>query len=536
MIPSDSLHLLSQDNSIPGNRKDGFRYHHLLFVIVLTPIYLWFELSFGVALLDTMGNTVIIDDTRNIEHWGRLISGAAVALLLLSGWIQHWEAQDMSWRKGLPVALGIVLVSMIVTWWAQGRILGFYVERTTAELRWALSSMAFLLLTSFFMVRLWLQKAATNARSHRLWLVLALIVVLGIGYAQTVLIRKVTDDRDARLGVERQRTATMTIIRRGLQENLYALPEADLDARSLHSPEGMSYLALFPVFGVMYDSAQMAAARPALIGEFMYRDWQRDYGAQAYAGYQVVEQEIADIYAGRYRASAVPVQLGERSVPPRLTQAQFYGHPNVQRYLSRQLACFDCRYTMGMAREAFGREHFANARTRDVASAVQTFSDPKQFESGRNGERAARTYWAPILALLFSMLGTFTHVFKLLVTLTAYFQRQTFSKIDAADSEIANKVIVNSSRVTAGAVIALALFVYFYENRITGNPNYIAQRATLWQERPLVGAIAAHWTVNAQGLVYPFTKKLKPDWLAFDIDPVQKIPLVRDWFAAEEFE
>ena len=47
MIPSVSLNLLTQDNSIPGNRKDGFRYHHLLFVIVLTPIYLWFELAFG---------------------------------------------------------------------------------------------------------------------------------------------------------------------------------------------------------------------------------------------------------------------------------------------------------------------------------------------------------------------------------------------------------------------------------------------------------------------------------------------------------
>ena len=40
MIPSASLHLLNQDNSIPGNRKDGFRYHHLLFLIVATPVYL----------------------------------------------------------------------------------------------------------------------------------------------------------------------------------------------------------------------------------------------------------------------------------------------------------------------------------------------------------------------------------------------------------------------------------------------------------------------------------------------------------------
>ena len=83
MIPSVSLHLLTQDNSIPGNRKDGFRYHHLLFVIVLTPIYLWFELAFGVRLLDAMSGAIVLNDSSAIEHWGRLISGAAVALLLL---------------------------------------------------------------------------------------------------------------------------------------------------------------------------------------------------------------------------------------------------------------------------------------------------------------------------------------------------------------------------------------------------------------------------------------------------------------------
>lgn len=59
MKPRVAYHLLTQDNSIPGNRKDGFRYHHLLFIVLVTPIYLWFELAFGVTLLDTMSGLVI---------------------------------------------------------------------------------------------------------------------------------------------------------------------------------------------------------------------------------------------------------------------------------------------------------------------------------------------------------------------------------------------------------------------------------------------------------------------------------------------
>lgn len=536
MIPSVSLHLLTQNNAIPGNAKDGFRFHHLLFVIIMTPIYLWFELSFGVTLLDTMGSSVIIDDTKIIEHWGRLISGAAVALLLLSGWINHWEREVLSWTKGLLGCVGIIVLSMVVTWWAQGQLLEFYVRRTNEELPWAAGSLGFLLVTSFFLMRLWLKKFALMPKSRFIWLGLAVLVLLGIGYAQSVLIKRANPDRATQLGTERQQTATLTIIRRGLQEGVFNLPEADNDLRSLQSPEGKSYLALFPIFGVMYDQQKLAEARPGLIAEFMYRDWERDFGEQTYVGYKSVTDAVELFYEEKYKTATAPVTLGDRSLPPRLSRDQFLGHETVRRYLRTELACFDCQYVVGMDRTSFGREFYTNSKKNDVAEAVRTFAEPEQFEKGRTGDRAARTYWAPILALLFSMLGAFTHVFKLLVTLTAYFQRRTFNAIDAADSPIAQSVIENSSRVTAGAVIALALFTYFYENRITGNPNYIAQRHIMWEQRPIVGAIAAHWTVNAQSLAYPFTKKIRPEWLAFDTDPIQKIPIVRNWFVNDEFE
>mgnify|MGYP006313067447 FL=1 len=49
-------------------------------MIVLTPLYLWLELAFGVSLLDKMGSSLPIDATAAVEHWGRLISGLALAL------------------------------------------------------------------------------------------------------------------------------------------------------------------------------------------------------------------------------------------------------------------------------------------------------------------------------------------------------------------------------------------------------------------------------------------------------------------------
>ena len=140
----------------------------------------------------------------------------------------------------------------------------------------------------------------------------------------------------------------------------------------------------------------------------------------------------------------------------------------------------------------------------------------------------------PIWALLFSMLGAFTHMFKLIFTVTEYAHRQSFHAINAADSPLANRVVENSRIVTAAVVIGIGMFVYFADNQVTSHEGYQYLRKSMWQKHPIVGGLAAHWTVNAQGFIYPFTSKIKPDWLQFVDDPTEHIPLVRRWVAKDE--
>lgn len=64
-----------------------------LFLLVLTGLYLWIELAFNARLLDVVGGTATPDEVEHIEHWGRLISGFAAALLLLGARLQS-EARD----------------------------------------------------------------------------------------------------------------------------------------------------------------------------------------------------------------------------------------------------------------------------------------------------------------------------------------------------------------------------------------------------------------------------------------------------------
>lgn len=538
MIPSVSLHLLTQDNTIPGNRKDGFRYNHLLFVIIITPLYLWLELAFGVRLLDVMGTNVRIQDTEVIANSGRLISGAAVALFLLAGWFRQAEKKDLPWGRVISVSVLITFLSFFVAWHLQEMVLDFYVKRSNDELKWSFLALALFVGAGYWLYQLWLRKLANFGHTgyRYLWLVLGAVVLIGLAVGQSQLRKQADPGRGNRLGEERQRTATLTLIRRGLQEGLVTLPGGDHPRWALNSPEGKTYLALFPIFGSVYDQRAFAAERPRLLAEFIYRDWDTEFGGQAFEGYRSIATDLNRRYDEDYRHSRKGLELGDRTVPPGLDRTAFAAHPAVLRYLRTQLACFDCEFTLDMNREQFGRELFKWTKAHHVQEAIELFSDPKNFQQGDYGDLAARTYWAPILVLLFSMLGVFVHVFRLVVTVADYRHRLTFNRVGAADSPLARAVTRNSAQVTAGTVAALVLFTFFSDNRITGDTGYTTLRAQMWRERPLVGAIAAHWTVNAQGFIYPFTRKICPDWMSFERDPMVSIPIVRRWFINKEYE
>jgi hypothetical protein len=536
MIASVSPQLLTQDNSIPGNRKDGFRYDHLLFVIAITPLYLWFELAFGVRLLDAMGSKVLIDDTVAIGHSGRLISGAALALFLVTNWFRQCEKNDLGLGRAAGVSVLIILLSFFAAWHIQKMVLTFYVKRSTAELPWAIGSLALLMVVGYWLYHLWLNTLSGSTSKRYFWLAVGAVLLLAAGYGQNQLLQRVSRDRELRLGIERQQTATLTVIRRGLQERLATLPRGDHPSWALESPEGKAYLALFPIFGSVYDQEALALERPRLLAEFMFRDWDTEFGEHVYAAYQQVEAEVMKRHEESYLGRKTALALDNKSVPPGLSLEEFRKAPAVTSYLRSQLGCFDCNFVLDMNKDSFNRELFKATKSHQIQQVVDEFADPESFRQGKFGERAARTYWAPILALLFSMLGVFVHVFRLIVTIFEFGHRHTFNRIGAADSHLATAVQRNSVRVTAASIIALALFTFFSDNRITGDAGYVEHRADMWRMHPFVGGIAAHWTVNAQGFIYPFTKKICPDWLRFDHDPMQSIPIVRHWFAETDYE
>jgi hypothetical protein len=521
---TDPASLLRQNDALPGNRADGFRYHHLRLMIVLTPLYLWLELSFGVSLLDKMGSSLPISETEAVEHWGRLISGLALALVFLKIWLQQCEKWSRSWPVRVAVSLAIAVLSVVMMWQIQDAVIEFHVSRAKREIAFALTALGVVLVAGGLAVRTWLTRSMANRRrgvpttlAGLAALCLAGAVILAyLGPIVSALTRRTgMEDRITQeLGLERQRAAKLTVIRRGLQLGHYRHDSLPVTPESADSAEGKAALALFPIVAADLDIAHFAADQERVVSELMYHDWERDNGDAAWAAYRDMEAELREMHAGPYLAG----------VPRGLTLEEFVAHPAAQRHIRMGSACNDCDFRYGMKREDYTRELHKWTERENVRTTIGNLENPEHFETGEDGESAARTYWVPIWALLFSMVGAVVHLFKMAFTVTEYVQRRAFQAVGAADAPLAHRVVGHSRRLIALGILALSLFIFFSDNRVTGRPDYAPLHGAMWRTQPVVGAVAAHWTINAQGLVYPFTRKIRPDWLDFARDPFAWVP------------
>lgn len=82
----------------------------LVFLILLTALYLVFELAFNARLLDVVGGGASTQDVHHIEVSGRMLSGIAVALVVLQ-LLLTWRARRMRLgHKAFPPMWGVLLL------------------------------------------------------------------------------------------------------------------------------------------------------------------------------------------------------------------------------------------------------------------------------------------------------------------------------------------------------------------------------------------------------------------------------------------
>lgn len=101
---------------------------YLPFMAALTGLYLTVEVPFSAHLIDVLGGNPTADDINDIERFGRILTGAAVAIAFI-GWILAREHARSTWierrrviPRGLPKALVVGLACLGLTYVALDRI------------------------------------------------------------------------------------------------------------------------------------------------------------------------------------------------------------------------------------------------------------------------------------------------------------------------------------------------------------------------------------------------------------------------------
>lgn len=86
---------------------------YLPWITCITITYLIFELSFNARLLDVIGCAASSDSIKHVENWGRILSGMAVTILIWGVFIMPRTSLPISVRFLLMIISGILCISAI---------------------------------------------------------------------------------------------------------------------------------------------------------------------------------------------------------------------------------------------------------------------------------------------------------------------------------------------------------------------------------------------------------------------------------------
>jgi len=115
--------------------KTGSRPGWLWLVAPVTVAYLLLEFSFSARLLDVIGGTPTDEQVKAIEHWGRLLSGFALALVLWPSLLSVAARHGWSLRLKAVLLAVVTTVAMVAVFQAEGWLDRYLVDRSSAEQR-----------------------------------------------------------------------------------------------------------------------------------------------------------------------------------------------------------------------------------------------------------------------------------------------------------------------------------------------------------------------------------------------------------------
>lgn len=395
-------------------------------LLLLTLIYLSVELAFNARLLDVVGGAPTVDEVDSIEVFGRLISGVAVALVLLQFLMSFRQKSKNKMPSWLGVfflcvlTIALVFVSLKV-------LVDSLVESSSGAFR--KDSVSLVLIQQALVhgdVKLdGLIEDSKLFSKPEGRAFLALFPIMAISLDRL-------DERihDAKLKMLKQHLAREI----GGTQRYY---ETYTEAIKAAQAEWVKYRGI-PVIGDVDATieSQHNKAWAKYLSDLRRYDWTPSTVPNAYRNRVINkvrsqtpvpknwdltdESAFHDAVASKVRkkVSVMGVTINGRRIPPGLDWDSFLAHPSIQEKLRSQLRLpKDVKVKSVYTAETFEAEIFERMLSYNANRELVVYESPSEtFEDGGSntsiGKESARAVIVPPIALFFSLLGAIGHMAK----------------------------------------------------------------------------------------------------------------------------
>lgn len=516
----------------------------LVGLILLTALYLAFELAFNARLLDVVGGGASADDVHHIEISGRLLSGIAVALVVLQG-LLTWRARCVRLGRAATPRMGVVLLLCGLTVGGvylglQQLVDGIVASRSTEFRRQALNIT--LIQQAIVDGRVQLtgmeQDAGLYARPEgKAFLALFPAMAASvqeldrkIEHAKLTLIAEHVGHQAGGIqGYYRSYQQAMDGVAKQWRD-YSKLGSANVDVEAevakQHRKAWNDYLSDLGKRG--WTPSTVPGAYEGRVRQSVRQrvPVPSDWDLRDEAGFRAaVDRKVRS----RFHGQVPEVKVRGQRIAPGLSQAAFTAHPAVQAELRDQLKLpAGTSVPLSTDAEGFRRQLYdpmrmARARTEAAKynAPLATFADGGS--NAAQGLDATRAALVPPIALLCSLLGAIGHLGKLVYLLCKLALRLAARQIPAAVLPRLGWAILLVPFVLAAGIWTTLSHM---DNSVTTSELYQTLTAQTLQRNqaddaqqqrslPLAPAIvnALHVVAVGQGYAYPYNEHLRVHYL-----------------------
>ena len=516
----------------------------LVFLILLTAVYLTFELAFNARLLDVVGGGASTQDVHNIEISGRLLSGIAVALVVLQI-LLTWRARCVRLGRAVWPPIWVVLLLCGVTvggvYLGLQRMVDGIVESRSTEFRRQALNIT-LIQKAIVDGRVQLagmeQDAGLYARPEgKAFLALFPAMAASvqdldrkIDHAKLTLIGEHVGNQAGGIqGYYKSYQQAMDGVAKQWRDyNKLGSANIDVDAEvaKQHRKAWNDYLSDLGKRG--WTPSTVPGAYEGRVRQSVRRrvpvssDWDLRDEASFRAA---IDRKVRS----RFNGKVPEVKVRGQRIPPGLSQAAFTGHPAVQAELRDKLK-LPAGVNVPLATDAdgFRRNLYDPMRMSKARTEAAKYTAPLQTfaNGGSNAEQgldATRAALVPPIALLCSLLGAIGHLGKLVYLLCKLVLRLGASRMPATLVSRLGHAIFLVPFVLAAAIWTTLSHM---DNSVTTSELYQTLTAqTLKRNQaddaqeqrtlPLAPVIvnALHVVAVGQGYAYPYNEHLRVHYL-----------------------